>query len=355
MFLARQFAAAAATASLLIAGACFTFLSSTVDYRQLLRVVAKTQPSLRSSPRRSRRGSGAPLRVIFAAEKPIEGELSLIAPNGSVAAKSRERLGGPPYSWFAEVAKPVAGNMAGDPGARQRAGRMPHDHARNRRAQDAPPRPGSTRPASGRCATRGIARPKISIPHGSKSCSTRRRKRRCHGRRCTRCCATDRATCCSTILASAKTRMKLVIRPDCADLPYFLRAYFAFKMGLPFGYSKCTRGGGGEPPQCPAWWNIQNVEPPPAPPGPPEQALRRRLAWRAEQPIGPLPPAAAAAASPPAATAAVPPRNAKRRQRARHGPAPAFGWYLRVIADGVHSGAGRTRATTKTPTSTPCR
>ena len=55
--------------------------------------------------------------------------------------------------------------------------------------------------------------------------------------------------------------MGLFIRPDCADLPYFLRAYFAFKMGLPFGYSKCTRGGGGEPPKCYAWWNIQNEEP----------------------------------------------------------------------------------------------
>ena len=29
-------------------------------------------------------------------------------------------------------------------------------------------------------------------------------------------------------------------------------------MGLPFGYSKCSRGGGGEPPKCPQWWNIQN-------------------------------------------------------------------------------------------------
>ena len=29
----------------------------------------------------------------------------------------------------------------------------------------------------------------------------------------------------------------LVIQPDCADVPYFLRAYFAFKMGLPFGYA----------------------------------------------------------------------------------------------------------------------
>jgi len=40
------------------------------------------------------------------------------------------------------------------------------------------------------------------------------------------------------------------IDPDCADLPYTLRAYFAFKLGLPFGYSRCTRGGGGIPPSC---------------------------------------------------------------------------------------------------------
>ncbi len=51
-------------------------------------------------------------------------------------------------------------------------------------------------------------------------------------------------------LGLSEDSMGLVIRPDCADLPYFLRAYFAFKMGLPFGYSKCTRGGGGKPPRC---------------------------------------------------------------------------------------------------------
>src|SRR5207245_3590729 len=65
----------------------------------------------------------------------------------------------------------------------------------------------------------------------------------------------------------------LLIRPDCAALPYFLRAYFAFKMGLPFGYTKCTRGGAGEGPKCHAWWNIQNLEPPPAPEPPPEQRI----------------------------------------------------------------------------------
>jgi hypothetical protein len=39
-------------------------------------------------------------------------------------------------------------------------------------------------------------------------------------------------------------------RPDCADLPYFLRAYFAFKLGLPFGVSECGRGASGSPPRC---------------------------------------------------------------------------------------------------------
>ena len=34
-------------------------------------------------------------------------------------------------------------------------------------------------------------------------------------------------------------------KPDCADFVYFLRAYFAYKMGLPFAYSNCSRGMGG--------------------------------------------------------------------------------------------------------------
>jgi hypothetical protein len=41
-----------------------------------------------------------------------------------------------------------------------------------------------------------------------------------------------------------------VVRPDCADLPYFLRAYFAFKLGLPFAVGQCDRGGAGAVPAC---------------------------------------------------------------------------------------------------------
>ncbi|MRR53351.1 MAG: hypothetical protein EG822_02425 [Deltaproteobacteria bacterium] len=38
--------------------------------------------------------------------------------------------------------------------------------------------------------------------------------------------------------------------PDCADLPYFLRAYFAWKLGLPVSYRFCSRGSAGAPPHC---------------------------------------------------------------------------------------------------------
>ena len=38
--------------------------------------------------------------------------------------------------------------------------------------------------------------------------------------------------------------------PDCADLPYTLRAYFAWKVGLPVGFRTCSRGSASSPPRC---------------------------------------------------------------------------------------------------------
>jgi len=38
------------------------------------------------------------------------------------------------------------------------------------------------------------------------------------------------------------SKNKVVMQPDCADNPFFLRAYFSWKMGLPFGYHVCNRG-----------------------------------------------------------------------------------------------------------------
>ena len=63
-------------------------------------------------------------------------------------------------------------------------------------------------------------------------------------------------------LGAGEDEVSAPISPDCADLVYFLRAYFAFKMGLPFGYSNCSRGGGGDAPKCYSW--LTNLNPPAA-------------------------------------------------------------------------------------------
>jgi len=42
----------------------------------------------------------------------------------------------------------------------------------------------------------------------------------------------------------------LPLTPDCADLPYTLRAYFAWKVGLPIASRACSRGSGMVPPHC---------------------------------------------------------------------------------------------------------
>ena len=104
----RPFASASA-ALLLIAGAfCALLLSTGASKAQDSGSCnSPSEIAVLSTP--AAPWKGAPLRVIFAAEKPSAGELSLIAPDGSVAAKSRDRHGGPPYFWYAEVASPAAG------------------------------------------------------------------------------------------------------------------------------------------------------------------------------------------------------------------------------------------------------
>ena len=143
--------------------------------------------------------------------------------------------------------------------------------------------------------------------------------------------------------------IKMFIRPDCADLPYFLRAYFAFKIGLPYGYAKCTRGSAGGPPKCFAFWNIQNLEPPPA--GSHEEEVAAALS---PSPSGTASTSAfdffRQAGAPPASTPApkAPAPAAKKPKGPPPKPAglvPGFGWYLQRVADAVHSGAGRTPLT----------
>jgi hypothetical protein len=46
---------------------------------------------------------------------------------------------------------------------------------------------------------------------------------------------------------------RVIMEPDCADNPFLLRAYFAWKLGLPFGYHICDRGYVGSSPKTGQW------------------------------------------------------------------------------------------------------
>ena len=113
---------------------------------------------------------------------------------------------------------------------------------------------------------------------------------------------------------------KIYLRPDCADLPYTLRAYFAYKMGLPYGFSKCSRGSGGKAPTCPQWFSLQNAEEAKPPPPAPVAA--------------PIPPTVSGYFG--SSSAPAPPASK------RTGPAPSFAELVQIVWDSVHSGSGRT-------------
>ena len=114
----------------------------------------------------------------------------------------------------------------------------------------------------------------------------------------------------------------LVIQPDCADVPYFLRAYFAFKMGLPFGYSNARAATEA------SRRNAHNG-------GTSSTRNRRRLCRR------PVEGRRASSACSAAADAA--PRCSSSPQA--EGLVPGFRYYLSTtVANAVHSGNGRTAA-----------
>ncbi len=96
----------------------------------------------------------------------------------------------------------------------------------------------------------------------------------------------------------AKGNHALPAAPDCADLPYFLRAYFAWKLGLPFGMRDCTRGAGGNAPVCGDLITSEH---------------------------------------------APPPGSASGARAEGGGPTGAVKRFFRLLANKVHSGSGRTR------------
>ena len=195
---------------------------------------------------------GAPLRVVAISDKPIEAELRAWDDGSNeTSVDTKERRGGPPYSWVLELPSPRAASwhfdlvqttcamgkggtsdvvtVAASPRPRADSAKeklWTSEHAWNRGYEnmysawiealfDAPDAEQPSWPALHEV----LRDPKRNFLHDHLGLGE----------------------------DSAKAP---VVRPDCADLPYFLRAYFAWKLGLPFGVAECNRGGGGLPPSC---------------------------------------------------------------------------------------------------------
>jgi hypothetical protein len=335
----RRFAAAT-TAFLSIASG-FVLLLSTAELPAAAADNCANSAEVTVLPSPQAPWTGAPLRVMVVAEKPLEGPLTLIAPDGSVAAKSADRHDGPPYSWFAEVAAPAAGAWRATL-ARDNASANCGPVTRNITVSARKPDPFHIAPGSiwqvrnswdstnEALFSAWVEKLFDAPPEQDLNWKVWHEVLRDKSRNFL-----------FNYLGRNEDMTQTGLRPDCADFVYFLRAYFAFKMGLPFGYSNCSRGFGGRPPKCYQWFDVEHPEvtrppPPPdqgevapaadaAPAAPPAQKPGfLRLFGQSE------PPADTPATTPPAK---APPPKPKRPTN--------FGEYLRDVGDVVHTGAVR--------------
>jgi hypothetical protein len=291
---------------------------------------------------------GAPLRVMIISEKPLRGMFSLVAPDGSIAAKSSDRHGGAPYSWYAEVAAPAAGTWHATlalEGAAAECSTITRDIAVSA-SKPEPPR----KPPGGFWQVRNnwnantetlfaawIEKLFDAPPDQDLSWKVWQEVLRDKSRNFL-----------FNYLGAGEDNPQTGLRPDCADFVYFLRAYFAYKMGLPFGYSNCSRGMGGRPPKCYQWFDVEHPEVT-RPPPPPEQQDVLASASPAVATPPPPPPtllgglfnrsqSAAAVDAPVTALPATPPAPPKPKRPT------TFGEYLRDVGDVVHTGAVRVAA-----------
>ncbi len=335
MLLARWISLAATASSLVAVGFVTLLSSATTSPAVAASATCADAADITVLPSPIGPWKGAPLRVMVVSEKPLDGSLSLVGPDGHVAATTSNRHGGAPYSWFAEVAAPAAGTWHATLAA---AGCSPLTRDIAVAAQK--PAPPATPPGliwrvrgSWNSTTEALFSAWIeklfdAPPDQDLSWKVWHEVLRDQSRNFL-----------FNYLDRGEDNAKGGLRPDCADFVYFLRAYFAYKMGLPFGYSNCSRGFAGKPPKCYQWFDIEHPEvtrPPPPPeqdivaaaPAAPVQASAAApgvlgLFGRSQQADAPL----AAPVAPPAPKVPKRPTN--------------FAEYLRDVGDVVHTGAVR--------------
>jgi len=205
--------------------------------------------------------AGAPLRVIAASSRPLDAALVITQRGGATVAASAERRGASPYWWTAEVdaasagayrvalgrgsevaacAAIVVGEGSGARRSRPAGAVWPVERAwdaGNEALYSAWVEQLFDDPLDAEPTWKGI---------GSVLSDPQRNLLHDH------------------LGLGEDNAKKMVLNPDCADLPFFLRAYFAWKLGLPFGYSACSRGTATAPPRCEGWRSNLTPDSPPS-------------------------------------------------------------------------------------------
>jgi hypothetical protein len=254
---AREDAIAPATAPARAAVAPAPARPDAIDFA---RCPAASDVALLTIPRVPR--AGAPLRIVAASARPLDAALIVQRAGGATVARSAERRGANPSWWTAEVASADAGTYRVGLG---RGGEV---------AACATVVVGERGPASRRARPAGAVWPverawgpdtealySAWVEHLFDDPLDADPSWRGLG----------------TVLGDPSRNLlhdhlglgedsggKMVLNPDCADLPFFLRAYFAWKLGLPFGYSACSRGTATGPPRCSGWRSNLSPETPPS-------------------------------------------------------------------------------------------
>jgi hypothetical protein len=336
MLLARWFSVAA-TSSLVAAGLVTSLLSATTSPAAAASATCADAADITVLPSPAGPWKGAPLRVMVVSEKPVDGSLSLVAPDGHIAATTSVRHGGAPYSWFAEVTAPAVGTWHATL-ASVGCGSVTSEISVAAQKPAPPATPagliwqvrGSWNSTTEALFSAWIEKLFDAPPDQDLSWKVWHEVLRDQSRNFL-----------FNYLGRGEDNATGGLRPDCADFVYFLRAYFSYKMGLPFGYSNCSRGFAGKPPKCYQWFDIEHPEVTrPAPP--PEQdivaatpgaAASVQASAAAPGVFGLFGRSQQADAPPAAPLAPAAPKVPKRPTN--------FAEYLRDVGDVVHTGAVR--------------
>jgi hypothetical protein len=190
---------------------------------------------------------GGAVRFVAVSENPRDAKLTVDGPHGERVMASAERVGGPPYSWVVDVPVAAAGTyhgrlaVAGDAAACTDAEVAPEGpQMRSRTAGSLWPVERVWDRETENLYSAWVERLFNDTIDASPSWNSLHAVTHDPSRNFLH----------NSLGLGEDSEGGITLQPDCADLPYFLRGYFAWKLRLPFVYSRCYSVAQNRAPVC---------------------------------------------------------------------------------------------------------